>query len=144
MTDAAVSDLDHVQAVLDASLTAAWLRRCGPTGVPGEWMIPGELMEITELGAVEVSVYPTWSIATEHGRIWGGVLGSSDREAAWQWHLNAGWDDLEQSQIDILENLDGCFDERGVRWHVLGDHQQKPPVPEPVVKALALLREWDR
>jgi hypothetical protein len=136
--------LEHQRAVLEAHLTAAWLQRCGPSGKPGEWWIPGELLEVLDTGGIEVGVYPIYALTADGGRmrLWSPHLPPSPaRQEAWEWRLGVSADDLSPEEAIYMENLGGCLDDYAVGFTVLGSHQEKPPLPPEVVKAMVYLSE---
>jgi hypothetical protein len=135
---------DHKRAVLEAHLAAAWLQRCGPSGKPGEWWIPGELLEVMDAGGIEVEVYPTYMLVTESGRMWSPHLRHAARQEAWEWRLRVDADDLTMEESTYIEDLGGCLDSYAIEFTVLGSHQEKPPIPDEVVKAMVYLSEADR
>jgi hypothetical protein len=134
----------HKRAVLEAHLAAAWLQRCGPSGKPGEWWIPGELLEVMDAGGIEVEVYPTFALIANGGqiRLWSPHLRPSPaRQEAWEWRLGVDADDLSMAEATYIEDLGGCLDEYAIGFTVLGSHQEKPPIPPEVVKAMVYLSE---
>lgn len=133
--------LDHSRALVEAHLTAAWLRRCGPSGVPGEWFLPGEFLEVMDAD-VELAVYPTFATCREDGvpNGWSAHLRGPNHPEGWEWKVSAGWDEFSEEEVAALENLGWWMDERRTSFFVLGSHQQRPPVPVEVVKGLMLVQ----
>lgn len=132
----ATADTTFSRQLLEACLTAGWMRRCGPTGRPGEWVIPGELVEVVD-AEVQLTLYPTYAIV-EDGRptMWSGSFPpSAARREAWRWSLGEGWDSCSDEEVAFLESIGGCFDDHRVDFHTLGSHQERPEVPEQVVDA---------
>jgi hypothetical protein len=134
----------HQRAVLEAHLAAAWLQRCGPYGKPGEWWIPGELLEVMDAGGIEVEVYPTFALIANGGQIrsWSPHLRASPAlREAWEWRLCVDADDLSREEAAFIEDLGGCLDEYAIGFPVLGSHQERPPLPDEVVEAMVYLSE---
>lgn len=133
-----------VRKMLATSLDAAWMRRCGPSGTPGKWWVPGEFLEIFD-GEVGVDVYPIYAVVGEGGRVkgWSAHL-DPQREGvveAWEWRFGIGWDDCTPEEVSALEDLGGCFDDRYVDFFVLGSHSEQPPLSDEVVEAFAYVRD---
>ena len=135
------ADTTFSRQLLEACLTSGWMRRCGPTGQPGEWAIPGELVEVVD-AEVELTLYPTYAIVDESGRptMWSGSFPPGpDRREAWLWRIDQGWDSCSDEEVEFLESIGGCFDDRQVDFHTLGSHQERPEVPEQVVDTYVAL-----
>lgn len=128
--------MDHARARLEAGLTAAWLRRCGPSGTPGGWD-GAELVEILDED-VSVELRVVWRL----GNMWSAWIGDRDgAEHCWLWriaHVHA--DSLAGDEIDMLERLDFVIDDHHV--DLIGepaDSQARPAVPDAVVEAFVKL-----
>lgn len=132
----------HERRLLQAHLDAAWLRRCGRDGSPGNWIIPGGFLPVMEGGELEVDVYPIYASLDPDGRPRGWSAHMTPGPGivdAWDWRINAGWDDLAKEQVAALEDLGGCLDDRRSSFMTLGSHQEPPPITDEVVQALAVI-----
>lgn len=129
--------------LLEAHLSAAWMRRCGPSGTPGEWFIPGEVLEVMD-GVVEVEAYPSYALVDVGGKVTGWsphLRNNPARAEAWEWRFGAGWADFDETEVDAIEDLGGCFDDYHVNFVVLGSHQEPPPITDELAQAFALSQE---
>lgn len=142
--DVSSAERGFARAYLEAAVTAAWMRRCGPSGTPGEWMIPGEFIEIGEVGCVSIEAYPKYASLRPDGQVSGWSAHLDDKSHhAWEWRFGAGWDDFTQAEIDQLEELGGCFDNRSVDFITLGSHDHSPPITDEIVEAFLIVRATD-
>ena len=140
--------IDHERSIVTAALDSAWLRHRGPDDADREFRFAGEFIPVLEGFAVEteVSLYPAY-----------GYLRDGDDEPhswslshpadgwryveCWQWAIGVGWDDLDEDddRVAQIEDLGGCWDDRQVTFIVTGSHQAKPPIPDELIQALAVL-----
>jgi hypothetical protein len=144
---------DHVRALLVAHLDAAWLRHVGPTGTPAPWR-PAEFLEVVGFSCFdEVSISPTWASTNPDGTTsgWSKSFGSYPPPAPlgveewWEWKLDgAGWNDVDGSTVEKLEDLGACLDDWSAVVLVRGKHDEKPPITDELVAALVLVVEQDR
>lgn len=140
----AESDVDtsaYLEALIQASLTAAWMRRCGPTGKPGEWMIPGEFVDVVDLSDFEVTFYPTYAHLRDDGTVSGWSMHTRTNHHAWEWRVSVGWDDCTREEVEKLEDLGACFDDRECAFFILGSHDECPGLPENFIEALLIFKE---
>lgn len=127
-----MTTLERTRRLIETSLEAAWLRRCGNEDVPGEWS-PAEYVEVMEGWGVELQFVPTFLKERNGTRVWSRHFTSGD--PWWEWRIMVDADDLAEDEVERLEALGGSIDERHVAFLVAGDHQTRPSVTDALVEA---------
>ena len=68
----------------------------------------------------------------------GNLKQSEDRVEAWRWEIEHG-DPADDDVLGRLEEMGFCVEEDGASFHVCGDHDKKPIIPDEVVRAVAMV-----
>jgi hypothetical protein len=126
---------EYARQILEANLAPAWLRRCGTTGVPGEWD-SGEVLSVVD-DDFEVELRPMW--ASEDKEMSAGFPFGSAEVSGFYWRFYIRGEDLEREEETILYQNEFSVDDRYSDYVHYCDPQKRPEVPEAVVLAYAAL-----
>lgn len=129
---------EHAKASLQANLDAAWLRRVGPSGDPGEWCSI-EMLEIDR--DIDLDLFPAMVMRKDES--------GEYKEAfdGWRWYFKFYVDEDEEPtglerSLMALDYEHGCEEGRGYSFIFEStDSKSKPEIPDVVVQAALLIRE---
>ena len=125
-----MTTLERTRRLIETSLEAAWLRRCGNEDVPGEWS-PAEYVEVMEGWGVELQFVPTFLKERNGTRMWSRHFTSGD--PWWEWRIMVDADDLTEDEVERLgpESIERV-DAVDRRRHVVALADQAPREHVPI------------